>query len=176
MKPGGRRRFLKFSLLGTLLSYLSKLGANPILPRVQKSAPDPLAALSAYLDTLIPQDLGPSASQLGVDKRIIEIAGSDTNYTKLLQAGCAWLDIEARKLGVDGFRYLKEDDQIAIVRSAEQANQPSLPWIFFGRTRADAFSNYYAHPDSWKAIAYTGPPQPLGYMDFESPPSIRADV
>ena len=59
------------------------------------------------------------------------------------------------------------------MRQAAAAANNTLPRVFFERTRGDAFFHYYGHPESWRGITYyRGPPQPLGFLDYDQPPRM----
>ena len=44
---------------------------------------------------------------------------------------------------------------------------------FFDRTLTDTLQLYYAHPGSWPALRFAGPPQPAGFMDYAAAPNER---
>ena len=89
-----RRRFLQWSTVWCLLSRV-------IPVRASQPAPTPSVGdtLGAWLDTLIPADETPSATQLGVDKLLITSARADGDYLALLTFGRIWLDLEAHQHG-----------------------------------------------------------------------------
>ena len=58
--------------LAPLAAYVR--GARAVPVAAGRKAPDPFAALPAFLDTLIPPDGGPSATALGVDRALLEAA------------------------------------------------------------------------------------------------------
>lgn len=41
---------------------------------------------------------------------------------------------------------------------------------FFNRFRNEIIRTYYSHPESWKKLSYSGPPQPEGFMDYDKAP------
>jgi hypothetical protein len=127
--------------------------------------------LTAYLDTLIPNDeLGPGALELGVGRRIIAGAQKNQPFRAFLEQGCRWLDDEAKKRGAESFADLSEDDRNGVVALAAAAEPNTSPQRFFRTTRRAAFVLYYAEPRAWAAIGYDGPPQPEGFMDYAAPP------
>jgi hypothetical protein len=129
-------------------------------------------ALGPYLDTLLPEDATPSATQLGVDKAVIARARKNRRFARVIALGCAWLDKQATDLGAEEFAALDEAAREAVVTTAEQSPRRSLPRLFFTTTRRFAFSHYYAQPASWKGLGYSGPPQPIGFPDHARPPSV----
>jgi hypothetical protein len=44
---------------------------------------------------------------------------------------------------------------------------------FFNELRADAIGSYYSNPISWLEVGYYGPPQPVGYLQFDEPPEFE---
>jgi hypothetical protein len=126
--------------------------------------------LGAWLDTLIPADETPSATQLGVDKLLITSARADGDYLALLTFGRIWLDLQARQHGVAGFAALDADAREAVAARAAGARPGSTQRRFFDITLQDALTCYYQQPASWPGLGYTGPPQPLGYMDYTRAP------
>ena len=130
-----------------------------------------IRALGPYLDTLLPEDTTPSATQLGVDLEIVELIRGNKQLARVIILGCAWLDQQAREQGAGEFASLESTQQELIVTTAEGSATRSLPRVFFSVTRELACKHYYAHPESWPGIRYAGPPQPTGYPDYEKPPA-----
>ena len=135
---------------------------------------DSLRALGPYLDTLLPADLTPSATGLGVDAAAVALAQANRSFERLLTLGCAWLDQQANELGVAEFSLLSEQPRVAIITIAEQSPAGSLPREFFTQTLGFAFHHYYAQPQSWRGLGYAGPPQPVGFPDHALPPKAPA--
>ncbi|WP_438970777.1 hypothetical protein, partial [Methylophaga sp.] len=90
-----RRRFLQQLIQSASLisinSHINISAANTI-------PADSLTALPRFLDTLLPEDVSPSATQLGIDKDLLQHAQTVDNYPQLLQIGCQWLDQHAMSL------------------------------------------------------------------------------
>jgi hypothetical protein len=133
-----------------------------------------LRSLPAFLDTLLPDDGAPSATQLEVDRQLIRHAGGIANYPRLLQLGCQWLDEKASSRGTASFAQLGPGAQEEIVAAAELAPENSVQKLFFERVKSDSFTFYYSNPASWSAIGFSGPPQPVGFPDFAAPPKVRS--
>jgi hypothetical protein len=161
-----RRRFLLFSVALGLFARLL-----PARARQQTSAQPSSETLRAYLDTLIPADETPSASQLGTDRWMLAKGRKDEGYQLALVVGTTWLDEQARERGTRDFVSLDLSAREAVVTRAAGADSESVENLFFEITRTDAMQHYYAQPESWRGIpGYQGPPQPLGYMDYYLPP------
>ena len=161
-----RRQLLLYSVAMGLLTWLL-----PARARQETSAQPSSETLKAYLDTLIPADETPSATQLGVDQQMLAKGRNDEGYQLALVVGTTWLDEQARERGARDFVSLDGSAGEAIVARAAEADSESVENLFFEITRTDAFLYYYARPESWHGITdYQGPPQPLGYMDYYLPP------
>jgi len=128
-----------------------------------------LIALPYFLDTLIPEDTTPSASQLGLHETLISHAKHIENYTTLLELGCQWLDLQAQP----AFNKLPQSTADKIVSIAANSNNNTIPNMFFERVKSDLFTFYYSHPASWPGLGFDTPPQPLGYPDFTQPIEIK---
>ena len=147
------------------------LARLPAHARQQTSAQPSSETLKAYLDTLIPADETPSASQLGVDQWMLAKGRKDEGYQLALVVGTTWLDEQARERGARDFASLDLSARETVVARAAEADSESVENLFFEITRTDAFLHYYAQPESWRGITgYQGPPQPQGYTDYYLPP------
>jgi len=162
-----RRRLLLLPFFGVMGACLRN--ANAVLINGSKAERNPLSSLPSYLDTLIPDFLGPSATKLGVTQHILDSAQTSDQYKKFLIAGCRWLDHMAGKENSSQFSSLSESARIRIIEVAESSDSDTLERVFFERTRRDAFRHYYAQSESWQYLNFPGPPQPSGYPDFNKP-------
>ena len=129
--------------------------------------------LSAFLDTLIPDDdIGPGAIALSIDGKFLAAAarGRDRPF---LMAGLEWLDDRARQLGAASFAALEEAKRRGIVAEAAAAAAGTMQHRFFRSARYAVFYHYYADPRAGAAIGYDGPPQPLGFMDYAAAPKAQ---
>ncbi len=166
-RPYKRRHFLRtLVLLGSFLP-LKMLLALPLEKQRQAGSLD---ALPAFLDTLLPEDISPSSSQLNVAPDLIRKARQESGFERLIILGCAWLNEQAQKQGKQDFKSLDEAAQIAVVETAEQSAKRSLPRVFFFAVQYYAFGIYYSHPQTWVSLGYAGPPQPVGFPDYAEPP------
>lgn len=129
--------------------------------------------LTAFIDTLIPADETPAASELGLEARLVKHAGKIENYKPLLDMGCKWLDVQARALRNVDFTQLAQDDRDHIVAMAEASPAGSIPRQLFDHVKQDLFGFYYSHPSIWPSLGFNGPPQPSGYLDYTAPPQRR---
>jgi hypothetical protein len=164
-----RRTFLRL-LLGGALTLASGyfLKSALWLPRLSSNEKE---TLSAFLDALIPEDETPGALSFGVPADIKRKTETDRDYRRMVKKGCEWLDQEAaRSFGKSAFDLLGQGDRDSVIAKMSQADHNSLHWLFFYHIRRDAFFYYYGHPETWKAISYKGPPQPVGFRDYYKAP------
>jgi hypothetical protein len=163
-----RRNFLRILLtLAAGLPVRLSLAAPPADKTMVRVRP---GALVPYLDTLIPADSTPSASQLGTDQVIIALARRNEGIARLLDRGCAWLDQQAAERGAADFADLPQAGRDALIVLAEQSPAGSVPQAFFAFTQQQVFNHYYAQPAAWQGLGFDGPPQPRGFPDFAQPP------
>jgi len=163
----GRRLFLQaWSSVG----FLWPLSTSGNAIATASPQADPLETLAPWLDTLIPHDETPSATELGVDRSILSLARKQAALLKLLDAGCRWLEDEARRRGAEHFAALPEPAREEIARAAKATPGRALPRVFFDDTWALAISYYYARRDTWASLGYHGPPQPIGFPDADQAP------
>ncbi len=175
-----RRRLLRLSLLGGIVVGAWALCRRLFWPASARSLERSLArpperppeyqTLAAYVDTLIPEDETPSATQVGVVEKILAKSAAERPYKRLIQKGCAWLDTQAGQYDAAYFAALSEAQREAIVRLAADGQADLLPLRFFRQTQQDAFFYYYAHPRSWPGLGYPGPSQPQGFLDYTYAP------
>ncbi len=128
--------------------------------------------LSVLLNTLIPSDETPGATELGVDKDIRTKMEKEPSYKKLVREGCNWLNNRAVERGSESFVALNETQRNYFVTLASSGKNNSLERVFFSNIRNDAFFYYYSHPTTWSALRYPGPPQPWGFKDYVNPPNM----
>lgn len=158
-----RRTFLQFLSLALLLRHPSWLFAR-------QTPPDWENTLTVFLDTLMPADESPAASTLEVDHRLVQLAENDGGYRRMLQNGCQWLELAARREYRTGFTALTETQRIRIVELMEQTRSGTPAQVFFARVQYDLFEYYYSQPASWTGLGIDQPPQPAGYTGYADPP------
>jgi hypothetical protein len=162
-----RRTFLRMLLALAPVLPARLVLAAPADKTVQRIS---LSALVPYLDTLIPADSTPSASQLGADQAILALVQRQQRIARLVGLGCVWLDQQAAERGAADFAALAQPDREAVVALAEGSPSSSLPRTFFAFTQQQVFAHYYSQPQSWQGLGFDGPPQPGGFPDFAQPP------
>lgn len=162
-----RRAFLKLLAVASLLKYSPRLFAAPSLRGFEPT-------LAAFLDTLMPADETPSASDLNVDRSLLQKAEGDGDYRRLLLNGCLWLENTAHREYQTGFAALEERHRVSIVTLMEQDDAPAIARAFFRRLQNDLFEHYYSRPESWQGLGIDQPPQPRGYPGYSVPPAANS--
>jgi hypothetical protein len=152
------------ALIGALV-----LGGGSMLRRALAALGPQAAAssLAAVADTMFPGGEGlPAASTLGLHARVLAMADLQSS----IRDGLAWLDRHAASRGATDFAALDEAERLAALDAAfASADDGVRPFVFALRQHIGAA--YYAEPAIKKAFAYTGPPQPQGFADFQERPS-----
>ena len=147
-----------------MVSFISVL-----FHRITFSNPEQLltTVFPAFIDTLIPADQTPSATELQVDKDIIHDLKQDKRYLNICLLGCVWLDKTAQEAYQQAFSALNFRQRSALVKTlAEQKNNETAQF-FFQYVRDKSFEYYYSKPQSWSGLGFNHPPQPLGYADYD---------
>ncbi|MBF0459201.1 MAG: gluconate 2-dehydrogenase subunit 3 family protein [Nitrospirae bacterium] len=126
-----------------------------------------------FLDILIPEDGSPSASQLGIDKIVIDEINRNKDLLELTGKFFVWLEAASKKaFGTGRFSRLNDSQRQQIVAEAAESAEGTVPRTFFYVILRGAFYHYYANPLSWKYLSYNGPPQPVGFPDQAEPPRL----
>ena len=138
----------------------------PPSPRHRKPRPQRLRSVAALADVMFPGDGVPKASELGIHRRVLEMAELQT----LIANGIAWLDQRAARQGVADFLGLDEARKLAALDAAFASRDDGIqPFVL--ALRFHLGTAYYAASPIKSAFAYTGPPQPEGFLDFQEPPA-----
>ena len=152
-----RRRFVLFLLSAFPSAVLAGKsgGATPGQLRLE-------ATLSAYLDTLLPRDdLSPSSSDLGLHRQVLAESGTSRFESRLIRAGCAWLDLAAEGPFMDASPAVRE--VIVTWMAASDWNQ--VPRRFHEVMRQRVLELYFSRIDTLGGLPIHQPPQPGGYPE-----------
>ena len=122
--------------------------------------------LAAVAELMFPGDGLPGATELGLHHRVLAMPGLHTLVTK----GVAWLDTRAVLQGTSDFLALEEGGRLAAVDAAFASHDDGIQQ-FVRALRLHLGTAYYAEPAIKAAFAYTGPPQPDGFADFQGRPA-----
>ena len=144
-----------------------------VLAQAESDPSDAFLSLKAFVDTLIPEDETPSASQLGVARELFELFETSQLPLDLLIIMSRWMDSEALKLSADSFAVLDEQGRNRIVLQLEKSSGNTIGRLFFEQIRYHTFGLYYAHPESWTNLGIIAPPQPLGYYNYADSPVMK---
>lgn len=125
------------------------------------------STIAAVLDRMLPGDELPGAVALGIDRRIL--AMENIALKQSLSDGVAWLDGRARRKKAADFLALDDAGRDAVLEAA-LASRAAAAGAISGSLRNLALTLYYTHPTVMAAFAYSGPPQPAGFPDFEDAP------
>ncbi len=166
-----RRSILKAIFLGSGIWVF--LGLTKYSFATEKVNSNTMATFRHFLDTLIPEDLSPSATQINLDADLLSHAKTIQNYEKLIFLGCKWLDLQADAFYKTSFINLNSAQKDKVIEVASRSRTDSIPLQFFNRLRRDAFTFYYANPLSWIGLGFSEPPQPHGYLDYQERPKIK---
>ena len=165
-----RLTFTRRELLRWLVMLSAWLPAPVLLAAAVGQAKQAPAAFGPFLDTLLPEDESPSATQLGVDTAIFSTLRKGRGLSPVIELGCAWLDQQASKQGAAGFAQLDEAQRIAVLTLAESSPRGSPQKRFFDTLLRQAMYHYYSTPRAWQSLGYAGPPQPKGFRGHDKPP------
>ena len=168
---------MKFSRR-VFLIVLSISAISVAIYRLFRGASEPenllTSVLPAFLDTLIPADQTPSASQLNVDEDVIDYLAEKSRYKNIVMFGCIWLNEQANKIFSDDFDKIETQEKIEIVQRLEAAKENQTAQFFFHHIKDKAFEFYYSKPQSWIGLGISQPPQPMGYSDYQQQPQYTS--
>lgn len=123
-------------------------------------------SIAAIADIMFPGDGLAGASALGLHHRVLEMPDLQAPIAQ----GVAWLDSRAASQGVSNFLALDEASRLAALDAAFASHDDGIQ-SFVLALRYHLGTAYYSTPAIKSAFAYTGPPQPDGFADFQQRPS-----
>jgi hypothetical protein len=123
-------------------------------------------SIAAIAEIMFPGDGLAGAVALGLHHRVLAMPDLQAQIAK----GVAWLDKRAASLGVSNFLALDEGGRLAALDAAFASQDDGIqPFVL--TLRYHLGTAYYSTPAIKSAFAYTGPPQPDGFADFQQRPS-----
>jgi hypothetical protein len=154
----------------TVMALLAALGLGGgatlrrALAALGQQAPEP--TMAAIADTMFPGGDGlPGASALRLHERVLAMSDLQDSIGK----GIAWLDKYAAARGAGAFVALDQAGRLAALDAAFASTDDGMrPFVFAMRQQLGQL--YYSNATIKKAFAYTGPPQPDGFADFQERP------
>ena len=163
-----RRQFLRFVLGASLVASSAALLKSILWPAALDA--DEIATLERFADTLLPADELPAATSLGVPRALVETALTERRLRRLLHRGLSWLASTSRRDFGRPFTELGDAERSQVLAIAAAAEESTVERIFFDRARMELCTLYYAQPQTWVGLQASFPPQPMGFLDFASPP------
>ena len=182
LKPGVaalvRRGWLKVVAAGLALSTLGlaawqfkRQGTPAAAP---SSAPiDEAAMVTRLVDLLVPRDDTPGAVDLGVHMAVQQAMLKDADLAQAVRQLLDDLERDAQARHRAAFLALQPAEQSQLLLALSQATLSRAGGRGFVMLRHHTMNLYYAHPQSWPALAIDGPPQPRGHLDYTSAPRRR---
>lgn len=174
IKAVQRRTLLSRRLVLTALVRLPLIGTVAMPGRRALAARRPphdesqfALTIAAIVDHMLPGGELPSAQALGIGRRIA--SATDRELKRNFAKGVAWLDGRAQTAGALNFLALDEAGKEAVLQAALASGADGAGG-FVSELRTLAFTHYYTHPTIMAAFAYSGPPQPEGFPDFQEAP------
>jgi Gluconate 2-dehydrogenase subunit 3 len=123
-------------------------------------------SIAAVAETMFPGDGLPGAAALGIHQQILAMPDLQGQIVQ----GVAWLDRYAASQGVANFAALGEAGRLAALDAAFASHDDGIQ-RFVLTIRDRLGTAYYSTPAIKSTFAYTGPPQPDGFADFQQRPS-----
>lgn len=123
-------------------------------------------SIAAIADIMFSGEGLARAASLGIHYRVLAMPGLQAQIAK----GVAWLDNRAASLGVADFLALDEGGRAAALDAAFASHDEGIQ-PFLLSLRYHLGTAYYSEPAIRSAFAYTGPPQPDGFPDFQQRPA-----
>lgn len=168
-----RRPWLKLAAIGTALAAI---GGSWLAGRRGTTA-NPAQAerqmVERLVDILVPADETPGALALGVHERLL----ADMLASPVLAQ--AWgelfrvLDREARRRHGRDFLALALAQQDVLMQALMSAGTAAEGQPGLVQLRDQTLQLYFAQPQTWPALGLSGPPQPMGFMDYTQAPQPR---
>jgi gluconate 2-dehydrogenase subunit 3-like protein len=163
-----RRRFLRFAISASLVASSAALLKSILWPAALDA--DEVATLERFADALLPAGELPAASSLGVPRALVEAALTDRQLRRLLHRGLSWLASTSRRNFGRPFTELSDSEYGQVLAIAAAGEEGTVERFFFDRARLELCMLYYAQPQTWIGLQAVFPPQPMGFLDFASPP------
>ena len=121
--------------------------------------------MAAVVDLMVPGGGLPSASQLGLHTQAMAMP----ELEPLIASGVDLLDKQAVAQNGANFLALGESERLSAADAAFASSESARRFLL--ALRFHLMTAYYSEPVVKAAFAYTGPPQPDGFPDFQDPPA-----
>lgn len=114
------------------------------------------------------EELVPGAGSIGMKEKLMNFFRRDKGVATFFDAGFWNLESISKAAFKKSFYELENKEEIEkVMKHVSFRNRP-----FFNQFRTLVIKFYYGDPAVWKKLAYDGPPQPRGFMDYSEPPKI----
>lgn len=134
--------------------------------RAAASEEHAVRSVAALADVMFPGDGLPRATELGIHRRVLDMP----EFRSAIELGVAWLDKHAARQGAADFLGLDDVKKLAALDAAFASRDEGVqPFVM--ALRYHLGTAYYSAPSIKAAFAYTGPPQPDGFPDFQERPA-----
>lgn len=108
----------------------------------------------------------PGVENTDIRNRFMQMMDRNHGDAGSLDAGLWNLEMISRGMYERSFFKIEEKEHIDnLIAYLLKSNRS-----FFYRFRRIVVQLYYSHPYSWKKLSYSGPPQPVGFMDYAKAP------
>jgi Gluconate 2-dehydrogenase subunit 3 len=121
--------------------------------------------MAAVVDLMVPGGELPSASQLGLHTRAMAMP----ELEPMIANGVSLLDKQAVAQGGADFLALGDAARLSAADAAFASSEDARRFLL--AVRFHLMTAYYSEPAVKAAFAYTGPPQPDGFADFQDRPA-----
>jgi gluconate 2-dehydrogenase subunit 3-like protein len=121
--------------------------------------------MAAVVDLMVPGSDLPSASQLALHTRVMAMP----ELEPMIANGVSLLDKQAAAQGGANFLALGDAGRLSAADAAFAASEDARRFLL--ALRFHLMTAYYSDPVVKAAFAYTGPPQPDGFADFQDRPA-----
>lgn len=112
----------------------------------------------------------PGSSGIGIKDKVMTIVRADKGLAGFLDAGFWNIDAISRAKFKKPFYSLENTEDInLLIKHISVHNR-----MFYKQFRSLVIKIYYSDPSVWEKLAYDGPPQPRGFMDYAEPPKEAA--
>lgn len=136
------------------------------LRRAEASEEHVARSVAVLADVMFPGEGLPKGTELGIHRRVLDMAEFQTSIAN----GVAWLDKHAARQGGADFLGLDDAQKLAALDAAFASRDEGIQ-SFVLALRFHLGIAYYSAPAVKAAFAYSGPPQPEGFPDFQERPA-----
>jgi len=169
-----RRRFLKTVAAGVIGGDLLA-GAAPAVFAKNENNPDGFEiqkGFKVFDETTqknmmkLAETIIPGCESMGMKDKLMQFLQASKGSAGFFDAG--FWNIEAickKKFNVSFYALEKESDINLLLKYIRAKNRP-----FFQSFKKLVIQFYYSDPRVWNKLAYDGPPQPRGFMDYTELP------